>query len=106
MIKIVIIKSKIKIHEIYDGKVETGYFSSLKYYKLRGKNLVILRADSGMCYICQVVSSKESEEFFQIGKENTKCFIKTLVYGTTDEYFIDAIKEINQNSNNYIRKMV
>ncbi|MEE1057590.1 MAG: hypothetical protein UH239_10145 [Acutalibacteraceae bacterium] len=92
----------ITIHEIYEGEIKTGYFSSLKYYKLWGKNLVILRAGSGMCYICQVVSSKESEEYFQIGENDTKCFIKILVCGTTDEDFIDVVTEINKNPDKYV----
>lgn len=101
-----IVTSKIIMHEIYNGKLEKGYFSSLKYHKLRGKNLVILRADSGVCYICQMVSPTSSREYFQIDKDNTKCFVKSLVCGTTDENFIDVINDINQNPDKYLREMI
>ena len=102
-----ILKTKITLYEMYNGKLEKGYFSSLKYHILDDKKLVILRADSGMCYICQMVSSATSQEYFLInGNKDTKYFVNILVCGTTDEDFDDVIHELNENSNKYLQIMI
>lgn len=102
-----ILKIRITLYEMYNGKLEKGYFSSLKYHMLADKELVILRADSGMCYICQMVSSATSKEYFLIdGNEDTKNFVNILVCGTTDENFNDVINELNENFNKYLQKMI
>ena len=102
-----ILKAKITLYEMYNGKLEKGYFSSLKYHILADKKLVILRADSGVCYICQMVSSNTSKEYFLInGNEDRKHFVNILVCGTTDEDFDDVIHELNENSNKYLQIMI
>lgn len=102
-----ILKTKITLYEMYNGTLEKGYFSSLRYYMLADKKIVILRADSGVCYICQMVSSSTTKEYFLIdGNEDDKNFVNILVCGTTDEFFNEVISELNENCNKYLSKMI
>lgn len=102
-----ILKGKIILYELYNNKLEKGYFSSLKYYMLADKEIVILRADSGKCYICQMVSSTASKEYFLLDSgENTKTFVNVLACGTTDEKFSDVINELEEHCDKYLQKLI